>query len=177
MPQFQPKISSGQAAVAALGLALAAALGCLLQASWNMDPGTVLVAAVLALVLGWRGLAVVLAGRPWAVRPSSVLGAALALPAAWGLGLLAPTVGRVSALATVLAALLALGVALSSWEGPRAEPGLSRRLDGMTPWMAGLAFYALLLPLRAWVLGQFSSQASNSLQLFFMPRVGYEGIP
>jgi len=177
LPQFQPKISSGQAAVAALGLALAAALGCLLQASWNMDPGTVLVAAVLALVLGWRGLAVVLAGRPWAVRPSSVLGAALALPAAWGLGLLAPTVGRVSALATVLAALLALGVALSSWEGPRAEPGLSRRLDGMTPWMAGLAFYALLLPLRAWVLGQFSSQASNSLQLFFMPRVGYEGIP
>ena len=177
LPLFQPKISSGQAAVAALGLALAAALGCLLLASWNLDPGTVLAAAVLALVLGWRGLALLLAGRPWNIRPSSMLGASFALPAAWVLGLLAPTAGRASALAGILAAVLALGVALSSWEGPRPEPIPPQARDWMAPLLAGLAFYALLLPLRAWALSQFSAQPTNSLQLFFMPRTGYEGIP
>jgi hypothetical protein len=177
LPLFQPKISSGQAAVAALGLALAAALGCLLQASWSLDPGTVLAAALVALALGWRGLALILAARPWSVRPSSVLGAALALPAAWVLGLLAPSAGRLSALATLLAAVLVLGVALSSWEGPDPEACPPQAQDWLAPLLAGLAFYALLLPLRTWALAQFSSQATNSLQLFFMPRVGYEGIP
>jgi hypothetical protein len=177
LPLFQPKFSSSQAALAALGLALAAALGCLLLASWNLDPGTVLVAAVLALALGWRGLAMVLQGRPWTARPSSVLGAALALPAAWGLALLAPTAGRISPVATALAVALVTGVAISSWEGAQARPCPPRRLEWLAPLSAGLGFYALLLPLRAWTLAQFSAQPSNSLQLFFMPRTGYEGIP
>ncbi|HXC63331.1 MAG TPA: hypothetical protein VNZ67_03180, partial [bacterium] len=163
--------------MAALGLALAAAVGCVLQVSLNLDPGSVLTAMVMALALGWRSLAMIRAGRPWALRPSSALGAALALPAAWGLGLLVPTAGRMSALATALAAVLALGVALSSWEGAGTEPCPAKAGDGAAPLLAGLAFYALLLPLRAWALGQFSAQPSNSLQLFFMPRTGYEGIP
>jgi hypothetical protein len=50
-------------------------------------------------------------------------------------------------------------------------------MDWLTPTAAGMGFYALLVPLRAWALLKFSVPASDGLALFFMSRVGYEGIP
>jgi hypothetical protein len=160
-----------------MALALAGVL-MVFAALWlDLDPGSLLVLAVLGGVLAWRCLSLGLGGRPWSLSRGGLLGAGLALLSGWALAILAPTPGRMGTAATALAALLAAGIALSSWARPRPTGLDPRPGDDLLPLLAGLAFYAALLPLRFWARDHFALPASDGLNLFYMPRMAYEGIP